>query len=130
MPTPNDPPTDVECLQVGMTMSNPQLDVIVVNTSVKNNCGIALSDIRLSWDSTVVCNGRYTNGPHDNESTAYLGNGQTASWSDDYSAICYSSQWPYYPTNYQIEEYAEAFATYSATQDAFGQHSTPWYTFL
>ncbi len=126
--SPNE--VDIYCLGVSMSMTNPQLDVIYVYTSLKNNCSVTVTSVELSWDTDVVCNGGSTNGPHDVYHGTSLAPGQSDRWSQGYSAICYSNQPPYFPTSYKIQGYAEGFAIYSSNADALGDTTTIWYTFI
>lgn len=117
------------CLNLYMSMSNPQIDVVHVYVSVQNRCGVRVTSIRLDWFTQVVCNGRTQSGPSSSYNVGTLNSSTGWSHSSDWSTICWSTTFPYYPVNFQMSGFDDAIGTIDANTVADGSYDTPIYTF-
>lgn len=117
------------CLNLYMTLSNPQTDIMEVYVSVQNWCGSTVNNITLDWDTGGKCNGNQFLGPSDSYNVGSLGSSRGWGASSDWSTVCWGEDFPYYPVPFTISGFDDGSGNgpgFAAT----GSYDTQTYTFI
>ncbi len=117
------------CLNLYMSLHNPQIDVVEVYVQVQNFCGVTVSNIVLSWDTGGKCNGNQFLGPNGAYTVGSLNTSSGWSRKSDWSAICYGSNYPYFPVSYTMAGFDDAHGN-APRFAANGSYDTQTYTFI
>lgn len=121
--------TTIDCLNVYMSLSNPQTDVVEVYVQVQNYCS-TVSSLTLDWDTGGKCNGVQYLGPHDGYNIGTLAYGVGWAEISDWSTVCWGTTFPYYPVSFTMSGFADANGIISAEYRATGSYDTRTYTFI